>query len=119
MANPRSYGRTNAPLGLGSANMDDRAIKVAVAADQPVARNDQVYAIFQPTAGGIYEVRHNLQRIPQYASLWEVVAGPAADLEIGAVVSVRKPLWTVSTVQVRISAVAGSFVGSSITLIVG
>jgi hypothetical protein len=118
MAEPRKFGRTNAPQGLGSVNMDDRSIKAQVADGQPVAKNDEMFAVFEPRAAGIVEVRHGLQRVPKHCHVRSVAAGPAGDL-VAIVTCVNMPLWTVSTIQVRIHVVAGSLTGSRFTLVVG
>lgn len=102
---------------LGDANLQDGALGIGrVEHGQRAGKDDAVYARFGTVAAtNAYVVGHNLGRIPKRVTL--ATAENSGDpLSSYDVTEYRKEKWTVSTVQVYVTASRGTFAGGRLHL---
>lgn len=131
MADPRARGVSIPPhptpnelsrilTQLGDQNFMERGIGHGIyGSGLPVGRFDSVYAAVTLATGNTeVVVPHLLGRVPKWARVWEIEAGPSNQVAM-TVASTKKTLWTASTVLVWVHLIAGSLDGVRLTLEVG
>lgn len=105
--------------GLGDANLGERAVGHGTFKDgESVGARDSVYVMTPLSAAGVLTLPHNLRRVPKWVKVFESTVGNDG-VGQALVSSHNKHLWTATTIQVKVAALAGSLAGIQLTLEVG
>lgn len=112
--------RSSLNSGLGDANVQDRGLHFGkVAHGEDAGKMDGCYRKIATKPGtSIYEVQHDLGRIPGFAFMVasEHNFDPTTHYAVSAF---ERQKWTTSSVRVRVLNIAGSLDGGEIFLLIG
>lgn len=116
---PTDKVRENLSGKLGDANLQAGALGIGrIEHGESVGKQDAKYAKFKTKAAtNVYVVGHNLGRVPKQVTLAKA-ENPADPTSAYVVTPYKESKWTVSTVQVYVTAARGTLGGGIIHIIV-
>lgn len=117
MAAPTVKGDPRGPTGLGAANLNPGSVKTGDPDKGVRSQLDEGHVVINLTAAGDINAAHGLNRVPSYARVLEVVAGPSGVCHL-SVCSVKSG-WSTSAIRVNVSLLSGSLAGAQLRLAVG